>query len=151
MVNKDYDRLVTLRINNYQGQIIANNGNDQLGALFVDLNGFAFLQFTVLSSTNVKTMNGCSVKFTGTSSELEIPSDTEEIESDFSHELSVGILDFDIDLEDDVLGFISEHEVNSIQFTFEKTKFEFKEVNHSLLQKIIGDEFEEAVFYDEEE
>jgi hypothetical protein len=151
MANQDYDRLVTLRISNYQGQIIANNGKDQLGADFIDLNGFAFLQFTVLTATKVKTMKGCSVKINSNGPSLEIPSDTEEIESDFSHELNIGILDFDIDLEDDVLGFVNEHEVSSIHLAFDKTGFEFNEINHDLLQKIMEGQFQEELIIDEEE
>ncbi len=151
MANKDYDRLVTQRIGNYQGQIIANNENDQLGAAFIDLNGFAFLQFTILTKISVKTMKGCTVKLISSSNELEIPSDTEEIESDFSHQLNIGILDFDIDLEDEVLGFINENEISSLHFTFEKNIFEFKNVNHSLLQQIVAGEFQEEMIFEEEE
>ena len=151
MANQDYDKLVTLRINNYQGQIIANNGTDQLGAAYIDLNGFAFLQFTILSSTKVKTMKGCAVTLKSNAGALEISSDTEEIESDFSHELNTGVLDFDIDLEDEVLGFINEHEVSAIQFNFEKTAFDFKNVNHVLLQKIAAAAYQVVLASDEEE
>lgn len=150
MANQDYDKLVTTRINNYHGQIIANNGDNQLGVAYLDLNGFAFLQFTILSCTSVKTMKGCIVKLAARSNKKEIESDTEEIESDFSHELNIGICDFDIDLDDEVQGFIIDNELDTIQVSFDKNTFEFKDIDHSLLLKVITKEFQE-IMADEEE
>jgi hypothetical protein len=150
MANKDYDKLVTLRISNYQGSIIASSGNEQLGVAYIDLNGFAFLQFTILSATSVKTMKGCTVKLISRLNEKEVVSDTEEIEADFSRELNTGIFDFDIDLEDEILGFIIDNEIDTIQISFEKNSFEFKNIDHSLLLKVITKEFQETM-QDEEE
>ncbi len=149
MANKDYDRLVTERINQYNGHIIAKNGQDKLGVDYIDLNGFAFLQFTIFTATTVKTLKGCNVKLICASSQHEIQSDTDEIESDFSHELNTGILDFDIDLEDEFEGFLFENEVTQIQFNFEKTIFEFNEINLDLLSKVVAGEFN--VYLEEEE
>ena len=148
MVNKDYDRMVTDRIKSYHGQIISRNETDQLGASLIDLNGFAFLQFTILTKSTVKTIKGGTVKMTSNNQTLEIPTDTEEIESDFSHEMNIGILDFDIDLEDEVVDFFNQNEVTSLKFAFEKIDFEFSTVNDAILKKILKGEFEPS--YEEE-
>ena len=148
MANKDYDKIVTGRIRTYAGKIISKNETDQLGVNLIDLNGFAFLQFTILSKSSVKTIKGGVVKFASNEQVIEVPTDTEEIESDFSHEMNIGIFDFDIDLEDDILDFIKQNVITSLKFSFEKIDFEFSAINHLVLNKVLNGEFEPS--YEEE-
>lgn len=73
-------------ISNIKGEKIAESSYGQLFVSFQNLANYEFLNVSVLSATDIKTYKGCSLTFiVEKGKELVIPSDTKEIESDYSN------------------------------------------------------------------
>jgi len=114
LMKRDVDNLMTEKIQRMHGTEIA--GNDTAGLLiqFAELNGFKFLEFQVIAPLKVKTFKGCVVTIKGAKGSLEIESDTMEIDTDYSKSLGLGITEFDIDLEDELIDMIKNDILQSI-------------------------------------
>ena len=73
---------------------------------------------------------------------LEIDSDTLEIVTDYSRKLKVGITEFDIDLDAQLINMIDNQNLVCLQIAIKRTKLEFKITNKKLLQTIVNVEKE---------
>lgn len=72
-------------ITNIKGVKIAESEFGQLFVSFQNLANYEFLNATILSGTNIKTLNGGSLTFILNNNETIFISDTKEIESDYSN------------------------------------------------------------------
>jgi len=72
-------------ITNIKGQKIAESEYGQLFVSHQHLNGYNFLNASILSGSNIKTFKGCAIVFESGDSKISISSDTKDIESDFSN------------------------------------------------------------------
>jgi hypothetical protein len=72
-------------IKKIKGKKIAESAFGQLFVSYQSLSDFEFLNVSVLSGTNIKTTKGCDLMFESKGEKIIIPSDTKEIESDFSN------------------------------------------------------------------
>jgi len=72
--------------------------------------------------------------FSGENSSFEIESDTMEISTDFSNKLRIGITEFEVDLETELIEMILNESIKSITLTFQKTSTTFNLLNQLLLQ-----------------
>ncbi|MEO1029926.1 MAG: hypothetical protein AAFX55_00895 [Bacteroidota bacterium] len=72
-------------INNIKGKKIAESEFGQLFASFQTLSDYEFLNISVVSATNIKTRKGCDLVLESDAHKISIPSDTKEIESNFSN------------------------------------------------------------------
>ena len=72
-------------ISNIKGTKIAASKFGQLFVTYQNLNGYDFLNATVLSGSDIKTYKGCELVFEFKNNKIVIPSDSKEIESDFSN------------------------------------------------------------------
>ncbi|OEK07743.1 hypothetical protein A8C32_16695 [Flavivirga aquatica] len=72
-------------IRNIEGKKIAESKYGQLLVSFQNVSIYKFLNVAILSGSNVKTFNGCSLIFVNNKKETILWSDTKEIESDYSN------------------------------------------------------------------
>tara|TARA_R110002111_G_C5937194_1_gene367325 strand:+ start:658 stop:1101 length:444 start_codon:yes stop_codon:yes gene_type:complete len=72
-------------ITSIKGNKIAESKFGQIYISYQNLSGYEFLNASILSSTNIKTYKGCNLVFETNNKNIVIPSDTKEIESDFSN------------------------------------------------------------------
>lgn len=138
MANHNYDLLVTERINASQDNLVGENENYQLYIDYVSLNGFEFLQFNVISQLKVKTLKGCKVSFISSNQTITLESDSLEIESENSKTLQLSIFTFDIDLEEDLITFINEETIDSIEVQLENINFDVPLNHFQNLRKVIS-------------
>ncbi|WP_296384151.1 hypothetical protein [Winogradskyella sp.] len=69
-----------------KGDKIAESDFGQLYTTYQNLSGYDFLNVSLLSGTNIKTYKGCYLIFElPNNTTITLPSDTKEIESDFSN------------------------------------------------------------------
>lgn len=73
------------KIKNISGIKIAESKQGQIWVSFQELNGFLFMNSTILSHLNLKTIRGTKITILTNDYEIEIDSDEKEIESDFSN------------------------------------------------------------------
>jgi hypothetical protein len=68
-----------------KGEKIAASPYGQLFVTYQNLSGYEFLNASILSATDIKTIKGCQLVFESQNNSITIPSDSKEIESDFSN------------------------------------------------------------------
>jgi len=88
-----------------------------------DANGYAFLRIILFGTVNVKIFKGCTVIFTNTTTKknIEIASDTQEIESYFSESLGKGMTEFEIYLKAEQFEQLRQQSHDSLTINFGKT------------------------------
>lgn len=72
-------------IKSIKGDKIAESEYAQLFVSYQNLAEYEFLNVSIISATNIKTTKGCELIFEFKGNKTSIPSDTREIESDFSN------------------------------------------------------------------
>ena len=72
-------------ISKISGIKIAESEYGQLFVSFQSLAGYEFLNINILSGSNIKSINGCSLVVVSNKKEIIFLSDTQEIESDYSN------------------------------------------------------------------
>lgn len=72
-------------IKSIKGKKIAQSEYGQLFVSFQHLANYEFLNISVISATNIKTLKGCKLVFESKNQIFTLTSDTKEIESDFSN------------------------------------------------------------------
>ncbi len=137
MANHDYDLLVTERIKASQDNLVGENENYKLYIDYVSLNGFEFLQFNVMSQLKVKTLKGCKVSFISRNQTILLESDSLEIESEYSNALQLSIFTFDIDLEEELITFINEETIDSVEVQLENINFNIPLSHFENLRQVI--------------
>lgn len=73
------------KIKNISGKKIAESKEGQFWVDFQDLNGFLFMNTTILGHLDLKTFQGIKITLLTNEYEIEIDSDEKEIESNFSN------------------------------------------------------------------
>ncbi len=132
----DAEAFMVEKIKNFKGAVIGRGENSILCAEFREVDGFQFLGFKILSPLNIKVYQGCDIEFSGHGKTLKIESDSLEIETDFSKSYQLGITEFDIDLEDDLIQMIQEDKVQTIGIKFKKKSVVFSVSNLEYLKKL---------------
>jgi hypothetical protein len=79
----------------------------------------------IFSRINIRTKSHCKIIFSG-SSNLELTSDEEEIESDNSNPAKVWITTMSFDITKDQIKYISSRVADTIKISYKKKEFVFK-------------------------
>jgi len=112
-------------IDNIVGEKIAESENGQLWISYQELASFNFLNTTILSRINIKTLKGGKLIFSGESKEFILPSDITEIESDFSNISNQWMTKISYYVTENDLELIRKREFNKIRFEFKKKSITF--------------------------
>jgi len=107
-------------MNNIVGEIIAESESGQLFISYQELAGFNFLETTILSRINIKTLKGGKLIFSGGEKEFILPSDTTEIESDFSNVSNRWMTKISYNISEQDIELIKNKEFSKIKFEFKK-------------------------------
>lgn len=123
LANLDLDKMMKAKIESFQDKSIAANDRFELFCETREINGFHFLNIKLLGPFDIHTYDGCNLTFVSNMGSYELESDTMEIDTDFSASLNIGITEFDIDLEDELLKLIRNEVLESIRIQFKKESF----------------------------
>ena len=107
-------------IQNIKGTKMAESKYGQLFVSFQELSGYLFLNTTVLSATNIKTLKGCNLVFETSTKTVVIPSDTQEIESDFSNVSNRWLTRISFVIDDTQKEMIANGDFNTVTLNFKK-------------------------------
>ena len=138
----DLDKRMSEKITQFEGQIIGENEEFLLYAELLVLDEFKFLKFRILGPLSVEVFDGCKLFFRSDMGNLEIESDTLEIATDYSRKLKIGVTEFDIDLDVELINMVDNQNLVSLQIAIKKSNLQFKITDQKLLQTIINIEEE---------
>jgi len=137
IADRDLDKIMTEKIDQFQGQIIGENEGFLLFAEIYAFNEFEYLKLRLLGPLKVQTFDGCQITFFSDQGELGMESDTMEIDTDYSKKLKVGITEFDFDLEDELIDVIENQKISSVQISIRKSKLDIPITNQNLLKSLM--------------
>jgi len=137
LANQEADKIATEKIRSFSGTLIATSENGKVYAKSYELNGFNFMQFSIIAPFYIETSKGCTVTFYSDQEMLDIESDTLEILSDVSNTLNLALTEFEIEIEQELTSFIPTSGVIEIAFIFKSTKEIFRVTDLSRLNKLI--------------
>lgn len=145
---KEIDKIITEKIKNFEGIELAVDAHSSVFVTASEVNGFRFLEFHVVGPMNLQLNTGCEVTINGNLGKIELESDNQEINTDFSETMGIGITLIEIDLEEELLSMITNDRLISIEVNSKKQAFTF-EVKHQhnlqeLLLKLTKEEAVEA-------
>jgi len=110
-----------------EGERLAESNDGVVYINYQELGGFEFLNLMIFSRINIRTKSHCQILFSG-SSNLELTSDEEEIESDNSNPAKIWITTMSFDITKDQIKYISSKVADEITLTYKKKTLVFKTV-----------------------
>lgn len=113
------------KIENIEGEKIAESENGQLWVSFQELGGYYFLNTTILSKINIKTLKGGKLIFLGDSEELILDTDDTQLESDFSNVSNRWMANINYCITEKDIAFIQKKQFSELQFEFKKKSINF--------------------------
>lgn len=116
-------------IENVPGDLIAESDEGQFFVGVQELNGYYFLETTVLSAIGVKTYKGAHLNFTGGKSDFSLKSDTQEIKSEYSNVSRRYMSDISFEITEQEIQRIQEGDFEQIQFMFKKKVLTFSKAS----------------------
>jgi hypothetical protein len=110
-----------------EGERLAESNDGVVYINYQELGGFEFLNLIVFSRINIRTKKHCKILFSG-SSDLELTSDEEEIESDNSNPAKIWITTMSFDINKDQIDYISSKVASTITLSYKKKDIVFKTI-----------------------
>ena len=135
--NKEYDALVTNAINAIDYPPVATEGEHKLYCGFDEINGYEFLKCNVIGTLQFKTKRGCMVYFSNGEEEIEIESETQEFDTDFSDTLKLGATSFVIELEPKLRSWVENGELRSMRIKVGKKECSFNSFDKQIFQEAL--------------
>ena len=115
------DTVTEEKINNVEGDIIAESEEGIIYSKVSELNGYYFLDIIVLNEMNIKTFNGATLSFSGDESFI-LNSDTQEIESDYSNVSDQYMTKISFDITENEIELIKSKKYEQVTLAFKKKK-----------------------------
>lgn len=118
------DTFTENEMENVAGEQIAQSKHGGIWAELQELNGYIFMNITILGTVKIKTFKGSTLTFLG-DEEITLTSDMAEIDSDYSNVSNrwMTLMSFEITKED--LAVIQKKKFDQIQLTFKKKSLLF--------------------------
>jgi hypothetical protein len=113
------------KIKNISGNKIAESKQGQFWVNFQELNGFLFMNSTILSHFDLKTSRGTKITILTKDYEIEIESDEKEIESDFSNVSNTWITKVSFVVDSKEREIIENRNFEEIEYKLKKEKLRF--------------------------
>lgn len=116
------------RIKNISGVKIAESKEGQFWITFQELNGYLFMNATILSKLDLKTNTGAKIIILTKDYEIEIDADEKEIDSSFSNISNTWITKVSFELSVKEREIIEDKNFEEIEYEFKKGKLRFQKV-----------------------
>jgi len=114
------------KIKNISGNKIAESKQGQFWVSFQELNGFLFMNATIITAIDLKTSNGTKITLLTNEYEIEMESDEKEIESDFSNVSNTFITEVSFIIESKEKEIIENKNFEEIEYQLKKGNLRFK-------------------------
>ncbi|MCH9660203.1 MAG: hypothetical protein K0U54_04745 [Bacteroidetes bacterium] len=121
-------------IENTPGDLLAQSEDGQIFVGVLELNGFFFLEATLLSKIGVKTHKGGTLHFKGGKQDFELKSDTQEMKSEYSNVSRRYMTDISFEVGKDELTKIQKGDYTEVQFSFKKKVLTFQKATKGAIK-----------------
>ena len=149
----DFDRLMQEQIKVIEESPldpILSNNDSHIYCQSIRLNGYRSLALVITGCLNINTIEGCTLILQSDNGAHECKSDGEMVKGDYSERLQIGVTNFDIDLDEELIAFVANQKITSAQIKTrngqirkQNIEFNYPTVNQELLDKILNMEEEE--------
>ncbi|NRD20616.1 hypothetical protein HNV08_11200 [Winogradskyella eckloniae] len=119
------DTFTEEKIKNISGLKVAASRDGQFWVSFQELNGYLFMNTTVLSRVDLKTLKGSKITILTKDYEIEIKSDEKEIESDFSNVSNTYMTKVSFVIESKERDIIENRNFEEIEYQLKKKTLRF--------------------------
>ena len=116
------------RNKNISGVKIAESKEGQFWITFQELNGYLFMNATILSKLDLKTNTGAKIIILTKDYEIELDADEKEIDSSFSNISNTWITKVSFELSVKEREIIEDKNFEEIEYEFKKGKLRFQKV-----------------------
>ena len=107
------------------GEKIAESKDGQLNVGIQELSGYLFLETFILSTVNIKTLNGAKLIFTSDKEDFILSSDTQEIKSEYSNNSYKYLTQISFDISEEEIDFIKKGAFTKVQLDFKQKSLIF--------------------------
>lgn len=150
-INRHADEIVTNKINDFQGTVMAEGDNNQLYAGCYIVNEFKFIRLVLIGEHKLKSLDGADALIITNSNEIELESDCTEIETENSATLNKSITSIEFNIDEELEKEMLEADLKSIAVRVKKNKYQldfvapkkFKEALTASIDLDVTVEFEE--------
>jgi len=118
------DTFTENKMENVAGEQIAQSQHGGIWAELQELNGYIFMNITVLGTVKIKTFKGSTLTFLG-DEKITLTSDIAEIDSDYSNVSNRWMTSMSFEITKKDLAFIQKKNFDQIQLTFKKKSLLF--------------------------
>jgi len=136
--NLTYDKIMKEKLEAMDAAPLASNENSELHGELLDVNGFQFIGLKLVGPMKIESFQGCDLTFSGSFGEFEMESDSMEIKTGYSRGLKIGITEFDIDLDEELIDLINNKTIDSITIKVKKDCYTLDAVNQEQLRALIS-------------
>lgn len=112
------------KMENVSGEQIAVSQHGGIWAGLQELNGYLFLDVTILDTTKIKTLKGATLTFLG-ETELTLTSDNYEVDSDYSNVSNRWMTHISFEITKKEVNFIKRKKYTQIRLDFKKKSLLF--------------------------
>ncbi len=112
------------KMENVPGEQIATSQHGGIWAGLQEVNGYLFLDVTILGTTKIKTLKGATLTFL-TEEEITVKSDNYEIDSDYSNVSNRWMTQISFEITKQDLKVIQKKKYNQIRLDFKKKSLLF--------------------------
>ncbi|MFT4697353.1 MAG: hypothetical protein ACI9SJ_000474 [Flavobacteriaceae bacterium] len=114
------DTFTEEKMENVDGDKIAESKEGQIYVGVSDINGYLFLETILFSGINIKTFNGGTLSFIGGAKDFELKSDTQEIVAEFSTISNRFMSQVSFDISEEEIEKLRNGDFQQIRFSFKK-------------------------------
>ncbi|WP_299435287.1 hypothetical protein [uncultured Aquimarina sp.] len=111
-----------------EGTLFAKSQLNEIYMDVVELAGYYYVKTIVIGSFHIKTWKGANLLIAGQNFELNLVSDMQEIESDFSNVSNKSITQIDFIIEENNINKIERSQIDTISISSKKKVAHFDEV-----------------------
>lgn len=152
-VSKSSDEMITNKINDFQGTVMAEGDNNQLFAGCYIVNEFKFIRLVLIGEHKLKSLDGADAIISTDKDDIELESDCTEIETENSATLNKSITSIEFNIDDELEKMILGSELKTISISVKKNKYQLDFVNPAKFKEALtaSIDLDVTVEFEEEE
>ncbi|MBZ0326003.1 MAG: hypothetical protein K8F54_00225 [Altibacter sp.] len=123
------DKVTEAKSIEIEGTALASSEQGQLFGGIQELNGYLFLETVIVSGTKIKTFDGGRLTFISDTGNFELPSDTQEIDSEYSNVSRRFMTQISFDITEAEIERIKNKDFTEVHFDWKKKSLRFDRAN----------------------
>lgn len=139
-VSHEWEGLMKEKMESIEGYKIAKSPDgNELFLSFNQLDEFSYFEFTILGPFNIKTFKGGQITFISSNDhKITCDTDTQEIDTDYSTKMKIGITRIDVDITPELNDFILQNKIGEISLKVENTTVQFDAVEDDIISNSLN-------------